>query len=224
MHIVIVGAGRVGFSLARWLVSAGHEIAVIEEDSSRCSALDETLGSVSVLGSCVEPGVLAKAGANRADVLVATSSRDDVNLVACQLARHHFGVPRTISVVNVHDHAELFTILGIDMAIDETELLLGRIQEGLSSHGSMHLMRFSNTDTKTLVSIRIPREYGKAGRALKDISLPDETLISLVITTDGSASIPNEDTLVRAGDEVVAVTTAEGEEKLRDLLIEGSEE
>ena len=224
MHIVIIGAGRIGVSLASWLVSAGHEIAVVDRDRSRCSALDEVIGSVSVLGDGTEASVLAKAGANRADVLIATCRSDDVNMVACQLARHHFQVSKTISVVNARDYTDLFGLLGIDVFIDVNELVLGRIQEALALHGVARLMPVPGRDSKSVVAIKIPPESGAAGRPIKDISFPDGTLISLVISRDGSASIPSEDTLIRAGDEVVAVTTAQEEERLRDLLIEGAEE
>ena len=224
MHIVIVGAGRIGLSLARLLVAAGHEIAVVEKDDYRCSALDEILGSVSVMGDCTDARVLAKAGANRAEVLIATSGKDDVNLVACQLAKHHFGVPRTISIVNTRDHTELFDILGIDVAVDETELLVGRIQAGLSAEGPVRLLTVSESEGASLVAIKIPRRYGRAGRALKDMSLPPGTFVSLIITRDGEVSIPDGNALIRAGDQVIAVTTTQREEELRDLLIKGSEE
>jgi len=224
MHIVIVGAGRIGVSLAGWLVSEGHEISVVDWDRSSCSALDESLGSLSVTGDGTEAGVLSRAGVNRADLLIATTSRDDVNLVACQLARHHFSVARTVSVVNNHDHAQLFTMLGIDIPVDITQIVLGRVQEGLSLQGLMRLMPLSGRDAKSLVAIKIPLSLGKEGRPIKDLSLPDGTLISLIIARDGNASIPNENTLIRAGDEVVAVTTVQAEEELRYTLMRESEE
>jgi trk system potassium uptake protein TrkA len=221
MHIVIVGAGRVGFSLARWLVSSGHEIAVVDEDRASCSALEEALGGVSVVGGGADPGALAKAGANRAEVLIATSGRDEVNLAACQLAKHSFGVSRTISVINRGDHAELFGLLGVDVTVDATEIVLGRIQEGMSSHGLVHLKPVSGGDGKSLVAIRIPSESGMVGRPIRDISLPNGTVISLVISRDGDVAIPSDGTVIRAGDEVIAVTSAQEEEELRDLLVEG---
>jgi trk system potassium uptake protein TrkA len=223
MHIIIVGAGRIGSSLARWLVSAGHEIAVVDRDRSRCAALDEALGSVTVSGDGTDAGVLSKAGLNRADVLIATTRKDDVNLVACQLAKHHFKVPRTVSVVNVRVHAELFSILGIDLAIDVPEIVLGRIQEALSHPGIVHLMPVSGIDGKSVVSFKIPARFGTEGRPMRDISLPDGAMIPLVITREGEATIPSENTLIRAGDEVVAVTTAQFEEDLRDLFTEENE-
>ncbi len=224
MYIVVVGAGRIGSSLAKWLVAAGHEIAVVEEDDGRCSALDEALGNVSVAGDCVDATVLERAGTNRADILIATAGRDDVNLAVCQLAKNHFDVPRTVSVVNVREHTELFEVLEVDVVVDATDLMLGQIQRGLSANGLLHLMPVSEELGTSLVAIKIPRQYGRAGRTIRDISLPPNTFISLVIPRDGDATIPDIDTQIRAGDEVVAVTTAQGEDELRDLLIAGAEE
>ena len=224
MHIVIVGAGRIGGSLGRWLISAGHEIAVVEWERSRCSALDEALGSITVLGDGSDAGALANAGTNRADVLIATTRKDDINLAACQLAKHHFNVARTISVVNVRDHAELFGILGVDVSIDVTEMVLGRIEEGLSHRGLVHLMPVSDMDGKSVVSFKIRSRFGSKGRRIRDISLPDGTIVPLVISREGEASIPTDSTVIREGDEVIVVATAQAEEHLRDLLIEEIEE
>ena len=218
MHIIIVGAGRVGSSLARWLVSAGHEIAVVDSNRYRCVALDEALGSVSIIGDGTDAGVLSKAGINRADVLIATTRKDDVNLVACQLAKHHFKVPKTVSVATVRVHAELFSILGIDLAVDITEIVLGRIQEAISHPRIVHLLPVSGIDGKAVVSFKVPARFGMEGRPIRDISLPDGTMIPLLITREGDATIPGENTLIRAGDEIVAVTTAQLREDLKDLF------
>ena len=219
MHVVIIGAGRIGAAVARWLVSGGHEVAVIDRDRTRCNALEEELGSVTVVGGGTNSSVLSKAGANRADALIATTGRDDVNLVAAQLAKHRYGVAKTISVVNSAENSGLFGALGIDVVVDMTELALGRIQEGVSTRGLVHLMPVSDLDGRTLVSIKVPAESEINGRTVKDIDLPDGALLSLVISRDGNASIPNENTVIRAGDEVVAVTPAREEEDLRDRLV-----
>ena len=211
-----------GGALARWLVAAGHEIAVVERDRKRCDDLDAALGSVCVLGDGTDAGSLSNAGTNRAEVFIATSSSDEVNLVACQLAKHHFGVDRTVSVVNDPDHAELFSLLGIDITVDVTEMVLGRIEQGLSSRGLEHLMPVSESHGKTLVSIKIPPESGVEGRTLREIGLPNGVVVPLVISRDGDASIPTDTTRIRVGDEVIAVATAQEEEDLRDLLIDGT--
>ena len=224
MHIVVIGAGRIGVAVARWLLSAGHEIAVVEKDHAKCAQLDEAVGSVSVHGSGTDVAVLAKAGANRADVVIATTSADDVNLVACQLAKQHFGADRTISLVNNTERTELFGMAGIDASVGVTELALARIQEGLSSQGLIHLMPVSDRDGGTLVNIKIPADSGTRQRRVRDLPLPGGTILSLIITRTAGASIPTGDTMIRAGDELIAVTTTEHEEELRELFSWGADE
>jgi len=218
MHIVIIGAGNTGSALARWLLSSGHEVTVVENDHERCNKLDEVLGSVSVFGDGTDPAILAKAGTNRANVVVATTRADDVNLVACQIAKHHFSVQRTISVMNVRERTELFGIAGIDISIDITELTLGHMQRGLSPVGFVHLMSVGGNDNKALVNIRIPADPVAMERRVRDLSLPAETVLSLLITKDGSATVPNDDTIIRAGDELIAVATIDAEEEIRAQL------
>ena len=133
MYILIVGAGRVGTAVARWLLETDHEIAIIDNDESRCVAIEEELGGVAVQGDGTEESILGRAGANRADVVIATTRRDDENLVACQLARHRFGAARVVALLNVPEHIDLFTRLGIDISINTTELLVDKIQEDLAS-------------------------------------------------------------------------------------------
>ena len=218
MYVVVAGGGHTGAALARWLISAGHEVSVIESDAATCSDLDDTLGSISVPGLCTSSEALRRAGANRADAFIATTGDDGANLVACQLARHQFGVQRTMSVVNDGDNADLFGVLGIGVAI-LTNLALGKLQESFSTRGITHLMPMTNIDGKTVVSIKIPPTAGTEERPLDRIPLPDGTLVALVITRDGSVSIPTADTSIRAGDEIVIVTETAVEDELRDSLI-----
>lgn len=132
MYVVVVGAGKIGAALARWLVDSDQEVAVIERDAVRCSALEEELGSISVTGDATEIGVQARAGAGRADIFIATTGSDGENMVACQLAKHRHGASRTIALVNVPGHERLFGILGIDMTINTADLIVGRIKHELN--------------------------------------------------------------------------------------------
>ena len=132
MYIVIVGGGRVGYAVARWLVGSDQEVAVIDKSATACAALEEELGSITVTGDGTEAETLAKAGANRADIFIAAMDRDEENMLACQLAKLHFGAARTVSLLNVSQHERLFNILGIDATIDKTDLIVGSIQQQLS--------------------------------------------------------------------------------------------
>ncbi len=132
MYVVVVGGGRVGRTIARWLLTAEHEVAVVDRSPAECAVVEEELGSVSVLGDATEAGVLAKVGAPRADVLIAATGADDVNLVTCQLAMHKFDVSSTISIVNEPENETLFRTLGIGAAVNITNLAIAGIQENLS--------------------------------------------------------------------------------------------
>ena len=218
MYAVVAGGGKIGAALARWLVSAGHEVSVVEDDGAARADLDDALGSICVPGPCTSAEALRRAGANRAEVFVATTADDGDNLVACQLARHHFGVSRTMAVVNDGDNADLFGILGIGVA-SLTDLVLGSLQDEFSTRGITHLMPTTNIDGKTVVSIKIPPTAGAEGRLLERIALPSGTLVALVIARDGSVSVPTSGTSIKAGDEIVIVAEAAVEEELRDTLM-----
>ena len=139
MYVVILGAGKVGFALACWLVASDHEVAVIDWDPSRCAALEDELGGISVVGDGTDAGVLARAGCNRADIFVGAGGVDGDNLIACQLARHRFGALKTISLVNIPEHEALFARLGIDVTVNATNMIVGRLREELSGAAILDL-------------------------------------------------------------------------------------
>ena len=132
MYVVILGAGRVGLGLARWLLATEHEVAVIDRDPSKCAELEEELGGITVLGDGTDAAILAKAGCNRADVFVGATGADEDNFLACQLARHHFNASRTISLVSIPDHETLFPMLGIDGTVNTVDVVVDRLKQALS--------------------------------------------------------------------------------------------
>ena len=132
MYAVVVGGGSIGSSVARWLVSAGHEVVVIDRDVSRCEAVEEELGSVTITGDGTEAEVLTKAGANRAGIFIAATGRDDQNLTACQLAKYRFGASRTMALANLANHRRLLELAGVDVVIDATGLVLDRVKDELT--------------------------------------------------------------------------------------------
>lgn len=131
MYVIIVGAGRVGTEIARRLLEHDQEITVIERDPDRCLALEDDIGSVVVQGEAAEFNVLSKAGAARAQALIATGRRDNQNLVVCQMAKHLFNVSSVMSIVNVSEHIELFDRLGIEVSIDASSMLVDAFMDSM---------------------------------------------------------------------------------------------
>ncbi len=221
MYVVIVGCGKVGYSLARALMAGEHEVVAIDRDAKRCEAVEEDLGSIAKLGDGCEVGVLAEVGTARADVFIAVTGSDEDNLAACQLAKHRFNVPKTVSLINNPGNAALFKLLQVDVTISSTDLILSHIEEELPAHPLVHLRPILGTN-KALVEIKVPPDAWVVGKALKDITLPDGTFFSLIISKEGRTEIPTEDTVFEANAEVIVVTNLDEEEVLWETLTQGS--
>ena len=131
MYVIVIGCGKVGFSLSKALLSTDNEVVVTDRDAHRCELVTDQLGSVVICGDGSEPSGLREAGAGRCDVLIATTGSDGDNLVPCQVAKAYFNVARTIAVVNDPQHLPLFKMLGIDVPISTTDLILSHIEEEL---------------------------------------------------------------------------------------------
>ena len=113
MYIIIIGGGRSGYHLAKMLSQNDHEVCVIERDSEKCRQIKEDLNVKVIHGDGAEEKFLMKAGADRAQAVVALTNNDHDNLVICQLAERHFKVERTFTLVNNPGNAELFRWLGV---------------------------------------------------------------------------------------------------------------
>ena len=132
MYVVILGAGRVGVRLARWMLDSGSEVTLIELNKWRSEVVKQSLGEVAIQGDGCSSLVLGEAGLARANIFVATTGADDVNLLSCQVAKHHYGVEKTISTVYLPEHEDLFNMLGIDMTLNITNLVIESLETGMA--------------------------------------------------------------------------------------------
>ena len=132
MYVVILGAGRVGSSLASWFLDSGSEVAVIDSDKKKTQILDEALGKICVLGDGANISVMEEAGLTRTDMFIATTGEDHINLIACQIARGKFEVHSTVSVLNEANNGKLFDMAGIDFIVDMSRLVISEIETALA--------------------------------------------------------------------------------------------
>ena len=217
MYIIIVGGGKVGYYLAKQLVEDGHEVLVIEKDAARCEQMSSELGDIILRGDGCEGTTLGAAGTGRADLLIAVTGDDEDNLVACQVAKTKFNVPRAVSRINNPKNEEIFKKLGIDTTVSSTAVILAHIEQELPSHPLISLMTLRGGGLE-IVEVKIPHQAGVVGKRIKELLLPQESLIILTIDEEGTPRVPSNDTVVRAGDEIVAVTRRESEDTLRSIL------
>src|ERR671918_705678 len=174
MYVVILGCSAVGYYLAKVLLAAGHEVIVIEKNPTRCQLLWNELGSVVIQGDGTDERTLKEAGVARADIFIAVTGLDETNLVACQMAKHVFQVPYTMSLVRDTKNEPVFHVLGINVVVNATHSVVAQLEEG---------------------------------------ELPPRSFISLVIKKN-QASLPSNDLILEAQDQVVAVTMIDEEQTL----------
>ncbi|MDP8923406.1 MAG: TrkA family potassium uptake protein [Chloroflexota bacterium] len=216
MYVIVAGGGKVGFYLARELVAQGHEVLVIEKSATRVDAIANELGNVVLKGNADEASVLAEAGGNRADVVCAVTGDDEDNLVICQVAKRRFNVPRTVARINNPANESIFRLLGIDATVSSTEVILSVIEQEIPSQALVPLLRLRHADLE-VVDARLPADSPLDGIALRDLPLPPESLIAIVIR-NGEPIFPGGGTTLRAGDELIALTRSAHEEELRDTF------
>src|SRR5439155_5065118 len=117
VFVLVIGGGKVGYYLTKELIDSGHEVVLMEKDRDRANQIADEVGSIVISHDGCEGKYLAEAGANRADIVAAVTGDDEDNLVICQMAKHHFDVPRTIARVHNPKNEELFKHLGVDELI-----------------------------------------------------------------------------------------------------------
>jgi len=217
MYIVIVGGGKIGYYLSKALLDEGHEILVVEKDASRSEFICNELGSVCVRGDGCEAATLAEVGTGRADTLIAVTGDDEDNLVACQVAKHKFNVPRTIARINNPKNEAIFKKLGIDVTVSSTNIILENIEEAVPTHPLTHLLKIRDKGLE-IVEVKIPPDSTTVGKAVKELSLPPESVLSLIISKERKPQVPTANTIIQAEDQIIAVTPPESEKALRAAL------
>jgi trk system potassium uptake protein TrkA len=218
MYIIVVGGGKVGYYLTKSLLEEGHEVLVIEKDPRKCAALMDELGANVLQGDGCEAAVMAEAGLGRAKVVVAVTGDDEDNLVVCQVAKHRFNVPRTIARINNPKNERIFHKLGIDVTVSSTELILSQIEQVIPARSLVHLLTLRNVGV-SFVELKVPPNSPALGRPLRELGIPDDCILPLVIREGKEAIIPYGDTALQAGDQLIAVTSEASKETLRHILI-----
>ncbi len=216
MYAIIAGGGNVGFFLARELIEQGHEILIIETNGERAEFIANELGNVVLRGNADEASTLAEAGAERADVIIAVTGDDPRNLVLCQVAKRRFGTQRTIARINDPRNESLFLMLGIDATVNATQVMLSVLEQEIPQANLVPLLRLHNTDIEVVEAL-VADGSRVAGLPLREIDLPPESTLAVVIR-GGLAFFPNGATVLKAGDEVVALTRSVHEPRLRSLF------
>jgi|TARA_R100000005_G_scaffold94036_1_gene70920 trk system potassium uptake protein TrkA len=225
MKIIILGAGQVGGTLAEHLANEQNDITVVDTDADRLRELQDRLDIGTVSGSASHPDTLYQAGADDADMLIAVTNSDEINMMACQIAHSLFNTPTKISRVrapNYLAHQEkLFTPdnIPVDVIIGPEQLVTKNIVELIANPGALQVLDFADGRIQ-LVAVRAFHGGPIVGHELQDIRthMPKvDTRVAAIFRRD-RAIIPEGDTVVEVDDEVFFIAARKDIRKVMSEL------
>ena len=219
MKVVVAGAGNVGRHLATDLAERGHEITLIEQDKGTLTrAKAEIPKSVTILlGDACEPYVLEEAKLGQADVIVAATGDDEDNLVVSLLAKQEFAVPRVVARVNHPSNEWMFTEQwGVDAAVSPPHILTALVEEAVTVGDVVRLLKLDRSGA-ALVELTLEQDSTAGGKPMYELRLPLESAI-VAIVREGHVVIPQPETVLAPGDEIMAIAKPEAEDDLRQAL------
>ncbi|MFH1113514.1 MAG: TrkA family potassium uptake protein [Pseudomonadota bacterium] len=206
MKVLIVGGGKTLYFLSRNFTAKGYEVVIINRNETECVQLARQLSAVVVCGDGSDAGILKDAGAMGADAVLAITPNDQDNLVICQLASLQFSVPRTVALANDPDNAEVFEKLGVS-AFSTTHIVGSLIEQRASLEQITNLLPVGEGRVN-VTEIVLDDDSPVAGKQLKDVDLPENALIAVVIH-DGMPIVPRGANVLQAGDRMVVITLPE---------------
>ena len=217
MRTVIIGAGEVGFNTARMLSEEGHDVVLVEQNEALAERATEQLDALVIPGNGASPKLLAEAGIERADLLVAASSSDEANIIACLAAKAQ-GVARTVARIHnpdYYDPHERFAqdMLGIDFVIHTEQMAAEEIKEALLVPGAINVETFAGESIE-VAEVVLNEGSPAVGRPLRELELPDGSLMVGVVRR-GEALVPRGDTVLELRDHVLLIS---GQRRISEVV------
>ncbi|MDR2253766.1 MAG: TrkA family potassium uptake protein [Bifidobacteriaceae bacterium] len=217
MRVLVAGAGSVGRSIARELLSHGHEVIIVDK-SPAAMKVASVPDADWILADANELSALSDAHVERVDVVVAATGDDKANLVLALLAKSEFGVPRVVGRVNNPKNEWMFDqVWGVDVAVSTPRIMTALVEEAVAVGDVVRILTFRQSDTD-LVETTLPEASPLVGQRLAQCAWPDDAVLVAVIR-DGRPLIPDPDESLEAGDELVFVASDEAIDALQRLLL-----
>ena len=212
MYVIVVGAGKVGWNLARELLDKGHEVTLIENNRERYATVEQELEHNIQYGDASELWVLERAGISRADMVIAVTGDDEDNVLICQVAKEKYLCERTIARVNNPRNKQWFELLGVKPVVSATDLILRLIEHEVPEYGLVHLLDLPEQRLE-IIEMLLPEDSKANGVRVGDLEMPDGSLLISVLR-EGRGFVPGPDTVLESGDEILAVLDPTVEEDL----------
>ncbi len=221
MYVIVAGGGKVGANVTRTLLEMGHEVTMIEQRADRFARLEEEFGPVVLRGDATEISVLERAGIGRPpELLLAVTGDDEDNLVISQVGKEGYGVRKAIARVNDPRNQGHFDLLGIKQTICATTSILGLVEHEVPEHGLVRLLELQEEGLQ-IVEVQIEKGSPVAGSRAGGLSLPNGSRL-ISVFRHGRTELVEAGTVIRPGDQVLAIVTNDSAPALRKALLGSS--
>lgn len=217
MYILIVGAGKVGYFLAKRLTLGKHTVSIVEKDRAICEMIAKELEILVINGDGCDPTILEEAGAHRADVIAAVTGEDEDNLIICQLAKEKFRIRRTVARVNNPSNELIFSELGVDVPVDSTRIIAKIVEEEVSFSDFVNLMSFKRGKL-SIVRFDLTEDSPVVNKEIKDVRLPADSVFVSIVRGE-EVIVPKGTTVLLPGDDIIALTLIGNESQLLNVLL-----
>ncbi|MFA4991373.1 MAG: TrkA family potassium uptake protein [Candidatus Omnitrophota bacterium] len=212
MYVVIVGCGRVGSELAKLLSQEDHNVVVVDKEQKSFARLGQTFNGVTLTGNGFDVELLKEAGLDKADAFCAVTNGDNTNIMAAQVAKKMFKVPKVIARIYDPERAHIYHKLGLDV-ISGTLLFAAMIRDKIiESHFTSYLIESGDLG---VIEINVAEKF--AGKTVSELNVPGDFLIATVLKNKGVV-IPGPDTKLDKNDILMGVVKTTSLKKVRDFF------
>ena len=223
MNIIVCGAGRVGFTIAKILSEQGHSITVIDQSSNDIQKIDDILDVKAIVGKATYPSILEKANASEADMIIAVTRNDEINMLICQIAFSIFNIPKKIARIRSQDYLNpKFTRvyskenLPIDVIISPEIEIAKSLQRKLEAPGALDNIPFANNKIR-LLEILINEKCPLVNIEIKKLTIKFPSLdanILGVIRNDKFVTLKKNDVMIKEDKAYVAINASQMQDTL----------
>jgi trk system potassium uptake protein TrkA len=203
MYVIIAGAGKVGWNLARELISKDREVTLIESNHDRFRVVEQELEHAVQYGDASELWILERAGIQRADLVIAVTGDDEDNILICQVAKEKYGVQRIVARVNNPRNLPHFKMLNIQPAVSATDLILRLIEHEVPEYGLVQLLALEEEHLE-IIELEVLQGSLAVGKQVQDVALPEGSLVISVLRS-GRGFVPKPSDMIAAGDQVLLI-------------------
>ena len=217
MKIILIGQGKLLYFLAKQFISKGYSLTIITQDLAEATILSRQLKAIIMNGDGSNPLLLKDAAAYGADVLISLTSHDEDNLVACQIAKKSYGVPRTIALVNDPEHQTIFEQLGITVAFSPIELLVYLLEQQTDFQQIKNLIPVAEGKIN-VAEITLVQDSPVVGKTLQELELPKGSLIGCILRA-GEVIVPSGLTYLQVADRLILISQPENYSQFLRILI-----